>query len=84
MKTIEEIKNEVAINNGFESWSEISLYEVFDYFDEVIKQCCDEQKIACAANAITMDDPKDNGKYEIGQVVDRESILSTPNVAEKQ
>lgn len=73
MKTIEKIKNQVAVKNGFESWSEISLYEVCDYFDEVIKQCCDEQKIACAASATA----------NFNAEVDKESILSTPNVAEK-
>lgn len=81
---IEEIKHKVARQKGFQSWR--NLYVVlsssrddkfFEYENEVAeeyaKQCCDEQKIACASNATA----------NFNAEVDKESILSTPNVAEK-
>lgn len=85
MKTIEEIKHQVAVENGYKNWFSLTnhcwqnhLFKlIHDSEDEAIhlyaKQCCDEQRIACAANATA------NFNAEI----DKESILSTPNVAEK-
>lgn len=99
MKTIEEIKNEVSVKHGYESFYFMLLHmyageskpiDVSDIISEAMqeyaKQCCEEQKNACAENAeiktisecvVNSDEGYFDG-YRV--IVDKESILNTPNV----
>jgi len=64
MKSIEEIKNEVAVNNGFVDWRAVMFYhkqslnteEFSEIVDQVAyehaQQCCDEQIRECKEGII--------------------------------
>lgn len=85
MKTIdlEEIKNQVAEGLGYgKYWVSLSLDEKALLTDavaeEYAKQCCEEQKIQCS-NDVEIFNECDDPSYKTAE----ESILSTPNVAEK-
>lgn len=86
MKTIEEIKNEVALKHGYDNWPDLicqmlhvgwRMTAFLKYENEAIqeyaKQCCDEQIKACAEKYDNSNDELDY--YQV--------IISTPNVAEK-
>jgi len=87
MKTIEEIKNEVAVKHGCTNWiilvrkvnCGISYTDFINIENEVAtkyaKQCCDEQIKACAEN-VAIRDEELNPSYELAEF----SILNTPNV----
>lgn len=85
MKSIEQIKNEVAVKNGYADWLDlmtqyklelkISYSRLNLYIDEVAdkyaKQCCEEQIKACA-ESFDKDDSLDKCSMS--------AILNTPNV----
>lgn len=92
MKTIEEIKNEVAKKHGYDNWTDLicqmlhvgwRMTEFLKYENEAMqeyaKQCCDEHEkniLAIIDKATPNELPNGNLKLSI-------QILSTPNVAEK-
>lgn len=90
MKTIDidEILNDIAIKNGYESFMDAARIGNIHYVpliakeaaQEYAKQCCDEQIKACAENATAyaVYSSDDDGTYD--GVVSKNSILSTPNV----
>lgn len=96
MKTIEEIKKDVAVGHGFDEWniydfnrangSNIDLM-VREIAIEYAKQRCDEQIQDCYINAEvkticeSVFDNNEGGYFDIYKVVVcEESILNTPNV----
>jgi len=92
MKTIdlEEIKDEISKQYFGSNWDNLFDYEkafLIDYVSiEFAKQCCDEQIKACWKNSdIHFDEAgmMDNYIRTDCVAVDKESILSTPNIAEK-
>lgn len=99
MKTIEEIKNEVAVKHGYKDWLELchhyqyvefSHNEFNGYLNEVAteyaKQCCDEQIKECCNNASIKQENEYIDSligYAIVSRIDEDSILNTPNVVNK-
>lgn len=82
MKTIEEIKNEVAKNLGFDPDYDAELM-IDECMQEYAKQCCDQQIVACAENSKLK--PVPNCTYKgILKIIDQDSILNTPNVVTKK
>lgn len=81
MKSIEEIKNQVAVRHGFKKWSHIPMVKKGLYIDEVAyeyaKQCCQTQIVKCTIN-LNVDYLKRTEKYSDAV----NSILNTPNVAD--
>jgi len=83
MKSLEEIKNEVAVKHGYKDWHDADLCTSYDQSDALVseamqeyaKQLCDEQIIACAEQFVdtTMD-----MNIPYGEI--RDNILNTPNV----
>ena len=82
MKTIEEIKNEVAVKHGYKNWHDADLCTSYDQSDALVteamqeyaKQCCDEQIKACAENSSSTN-PKD---YLLGNM--KSNVLKTQNI----
>lgn len=90
MKTIEEIKNEVAVKNRYGKWDDIMFYHngggsslsaeklsnmVNEVAEEYAKQRCQTQIVNCTIN-LNIDYPKGTEKYSDAV----NSILETPNV----
>lgn len=93
MKTLEEIKKEVAVKYRFKSWERIlelvslrdcpiNWFEEYEneVAEEYARQCCEEQIKACLENAEVIEDPDNNNPYTSHRIIDIESILNTPNV----
>lgn len=96
MKTITEIKDQIAQQHGYKDFLDVlksfdcakSTYTEVNFIinesmQEYAKQCCDLQIEKCADNATAGIYPGDYFNPEASVKVDKESILSTPNVAEK-
>lgn len=91
MKNLEEIKLQIAVENGFKNWfsatnhcwQNLMFQRVHELEDlamrEYAKQCCDEQIKACAEKA--QDEATSSYAGEI--IVEVDSILNTPNVVTK-
>lgn len=90
MKTIEQIADVAAQKRGYRSIDMLLVshkpYDAWQVIKEVsdehAKQCCDEQIKACAENAKEKVIPGGTYKGPF-KMIDKDSILSTPNVAEK-
>lgn len=91
MKTITEIKDQIAQQHGYKDFLDVlksfdcakSTYAEVNFIineamQEYAKQCCEEQKIQCS-NDVQIFNECDDPSYKTAE----ESILSTPNVAEK-
>ena len=82
MKTIEEIKNEVAVKHGYKDWRDADLCTSYDQSDALVseamqeyaKQRCDEQILQCA-EVLKKGTPN---KLMNGNL--KEYVIQTPNV----
>lgn len=97
MKTLTEIKNEVAQRHGYDTWSELLdevdglVYEIYDVdavFNEAIleyaKQCCEAQRESDALAARIKYTFQDMGYGKSEKYfINKDSILNNPLITDK-
>jgi hypothetical protein len=86
MKPFDHYKDEIARKYGFKDYEEVSISPVMmDILEEAAeayaKDACEEQKQACASKARTF--KSGNSGSWLDAAINKESILSTPNVIEQ-
>lgn len=86
MKTLNEIKEEYAKENGCKSWRDLTQYDLRQQdVDEVAKryaiEVAKEALKNASENAITEQEYKSNGVYDYYKtIVSKQSILSENNI----
>lgn len=93
MKTLEEIKNKVAVNAGYENWINIMFYHnsgmvissyqfsliINQVAEEYARQCCTEQIKACENNELIKSFCELEFETDKYRFI-KEYIKNTPNV----